>query len=148
MKGHCKKIIKEVVEKFYHEAVKDFLIGYHFRKIQEIPSENVLYPELSAFSKHIPRIINFWVIQLLGSNKHPKRNSLEKPFNLISSHAYLNIRTGELHRFTLLFNQTIDSFKEEEKENLSKEELDLLNKWKEKLDLFKQSFLDSKTIFS
>ncbi len=147
MKTHFKNIIKEIVENFYREAVKDFLIGYHFRKIQEIPSEKILYPELSAFSKHIPRIIYFWEIQLIGSNKDSKKNSHEKPFNLISSHTYLNIRKGELHRFTLLFNQTIDSFKEE-KENLTKAELNLLKKWKEKLDLFKQGFLDSKTIFS
>ena len=148
MKIHFKKkIIKEIVEKFYREAVKDFLIGYHFRKIQEVPSEKILYPELSAFSKHIPRIINFWEIQLIGSNKDSKKRSHEKPFNLISSHAYLNIRKGELHRFTLLFNQTIETFIKEEK-NLTKEEFDLLKKWKEKLDFFKQSFLDSKTIFS
>ena len=49
MEEHYKKIIKEVVESFYREAVKDFMIGYHFRKIQETPSEEVLYPDLKAF---------------------------------------------------------------------------------------------------
>ncbi|MEC7182386.1 MAG: hypothetical protein VXW15_06710, partial [Bdellovibrionota bacterium] len=142
-----KKVIKEIVENFYREAVKDFLIGYHFRKIQETPSEKILYPELSAFSKHIPRIIKFWEIQLIGSSKDSKKTQHEKPFNLISSHAYLNIRKGELHRFTLLFDQTIEAFRKE-KRNLTKGEVDLIEKWKEKLSLFKQSFLDSKTIFS
>ena len=35
---------------------------------------------------------------------------MEKPFNLIATHHYLKIRKGELHRFTLLFHQTIDIF--------------------------------------
>ena len=122
------------------------MIGYHFRKIQETPSKEVLYPELSAFSKHIPRIIYFWEIQLIGSNKELKNKSMEKPFNLIATHGYLNIRKGELHRFTLLFHQALDSF-EKNRTNLTLKELNFLKRWKEKLDLFKQSFLDSKTIF-
>ena len=147
MEEQYKKIVKEIIENFYREAVKDFMIGYHFRKIQEIPSEKVLYPELNAFSKHIPRIIYFWEIQLIGPNKELKNKSLERPFNLISTHDYLNIRKGELHRFTLLFQQAITSF-EKSKTDLIPKEIDFLNKWKEKVNSFKQSFLDSKTIFS
>jgi hypothetical protein len=47
--------IGAVVTAFYSEAKNDILIGYHFRNIPD-------------FEEHIPRIITFWEIQLLGKS--------------------------------------------------------------------------------
>ena len=132
-----KRLIQTVVENFYQLAVKDFMIGYHFRKIQELPSEEVLYPELDAFSQHIPRIIKFWEIQLLGANQDQ-----ERPYNLISTHGYLKIRKGELKRFSLLFIETINKEKLNNPENS-----DILDTWIKKIKSFENNFLSSKIIF-
>ena len=132
-----KRLIQTVVKNFYQLAVKDFMIGYHFRKIQELPSKEVLYPELEAFSQHIPRITKFWEIQLLGANQDQ-----ERPYNLISTHGYLKIRKGELKRFSLLFIETIN------KERLNNpENSDILDTWIKKIKSFENNFLSSKIIF-
>jgi hypothetical protein len=136
------RLIQTTVEKFYIKAVKDFMLGYHFRKIQEIPSDHVLYPELEAFSKHIPRIIQFWEIQLLG---HTAPEAQERPFNLLTTHGYLKIRKGELKRFSLLFLETI---KEEQSKTIDSKNLKLLKTWQDKIKAFEKIFLNSKIIFS
>lgn len=103
--------ILTVVESFYKEATHDFMIGYHFRKIDN-------------FEEHIPHIANFWYLQLNG-NFH---NKPEKPFDLINNHKPLGIKKGEINRWMILFNQTLD------KSNLENE---LKKQWKTKLDFFK-----------
>ena len=132
-----KKLIQTIVENFYTLAVKDFMLGYHFRKIQESPSKEVLYPELDAFSQHIPRIIKFWEIQLLGAKQEQ-----ERPYNLISTHGYLKIRKGELKRFSLLFIETINKEKLNNPKNAA-----ILEDWIKKIKSFEKIFLDSKIIF-
>ncbi|TDJ04606.1 MAG: hypothetical protein E2O68_07900 [Deltaproteobacteria bacterium] len=124
-------MIKEVVESFYSKAVKDVIIGYHFRKIQEGTSENVLNPDISFFKNHIPRIVTFWKFQLLGEQTN-------ETFNLINSHAPLKLRKGELDRWLMLFHQTLDEFENE----------DLKKLWQDKLSFFAQRFRASKKIFS
>ncbi len=117
------EIIEKVVDSFYEKAVRDILIGYHFRKIQK--GEN-LKPSLSDFAHHLPRIKIFWKSQLLKDFK-----SNEK-FNLKESHKPLNIRKGELDRFILLFNNTLDVFESKD--------INLIKNWRSKLQFFKSQF--------
>lgn len=119
------KIIEELVDSFYEKAISDFLIGYHFKKIQ---TGDALYPTLSDFAHHLPRIKIFWKTQLLKDFK----NTLS--FNLKESHIPLKIRKGELDRFILLFNETLDQFeKNQSNQNLIKE-------WRLRLQFFKIQF--------
>ena len=119
------KIIEDLVDSFYEKAISDFLIGYHFKKIQ---TGDALYPTLSDFAHHLPRIKVFWKTQLLKDFK----NTLS--FNLKESHIPLKIRKGELDRFMLLFNETLDQFeKNQSNQNLIKE-------WRLRLQFFKIQF--------
>ncbi|MFI5391063.1 MAG: hypothetical protein ACHQYQ_06850, partial [Bacteriovoracales bacterium] len=86
------EIIEEIVDAFYEKAVKDILIGYHFRKIQK--GDN-LVPSLADFAHHLPRIKIFWKSQLLKEFK----SSIS--FNLKETHIPLKIRKGELDRFLM-----------------------------------------------
>ena len=124
-------IIKEVVESFYSKAVKDVIIGYHFRKIQEGKSHDVLNPDISFFKEHIPRIVTFWKFQLLGERP-------DETYNLINTHAPLKLRRGELDRWLTLFDSTLDEFSDE----------DLKTAWRVKLQFFAQRFRESKRIFT
>jgi len=117
------EIIEEIVDSFYEKAVKDILIGYHFRKIQK--GDN-LVPSLSDFAHHLPRIKIFWKSQLIKDFK-----SSEK-FNLKESHKPLKIRKGELDRFILLFNKTLDVFESKD--------INLIKDWRSKLQFFKSQF--------
>jgi len=123
--------IKDIVESFYSKAVKDVIIGYHFRKIQELESPDVLNPDISFFKNHIPRIITFWKFQLLGEKT-------DESFNLINSHAPLKLRRGELDRWLTLFHQTLDEYENDE----------LTYLWREKLSFFAQRFKKSDRIFT
>lgn len=131
------KYIEEVVYDFYEVATKDFLIGYHFRKIalQEKKPDHPLLPPMEAFKDHLPRISIFWKNQLLGE-KVPENSP---PFNLINVHHELKIRKGELGRWLVLFKEVLKN-KATEK-NLSQEIIDLNNMWLEKLDFFEKVFL-------
>ena len=113
------EIISQVVHEFYAKAKTDFMIGYHFRVIDD-------------FDTHIPRIITFWEIQLLGEK--PKVEI--PPFDLINIHRPLNIKKGELGRWVSLFQETLN--------NVSKDQ-DLNNKWNEKVEFFRDRML--KTFF-
>ena len=83
--------IKNVIEHFYLKARTDILIGYHFRHIEN-------------FDEHIPRIISFWEIQLLGQSLRP----LETSFDVLKVHIPLGIKPGELGRWLVLMKKTID----------------------------------------
>lgn len=128
-------IIESVVFAFYKKATTDFLIGYHFRKIASIENpDNPLKPPMEAFEHHLPRISSFWKNQLLGTPM-PKE---ENPFDLITIHRELKIRRGELGRWILLFEETLN---EVEMESSFKQ------KWKAKVDHFKNIFLNHPSLF-
>ena len=135
------ELIEKVVTSFYEKATTDFLIGHQFRKIQEFKSGDPLAPPIEAFAHHIPRIVVFWKIQMLNL----PLPSTQSSFNLPEAHAYLKIRRGELDRWVLLFNETLDSFEKSHSENSSY--LDLINQWREKLDFFRKVFFRSPVIF-
>lgn len=91
------KIILKVIISFYELATKDFIIGYHFRNIQN-------------FDEHIPHIARFWQIQLLGA---PTRG---ESFDLIKKHLPLMINQGQLARWIFLFKQNLDQYELSDKD--------------------------------
>ncbi|GAB4022620.1 MAG: hypothetical protein Fur0010_25840 [Bdellovibrio sp.] len=97
------KVIESVVTAFYRKATTDFLIGYQFRKIATQKGDHPLLPPFEAFSHHIPRIIAFWELQLLGKTNFPFEE-----FKLFPVHEALHIKRGELDRWLLLFRETIN----------------------------------------
>jgi truncated hemoglobin YjbI len=112
-------LIQEIVRAFYEKAKDDVLIGYHFRNIHD-------------FDEHIPRIIAFWEIQLLGKTQQ----EISIPFDVLKAHVPLSIKKGELGRWLLLFRKTID-----EKTLHHSEFSELNQKWKLKLTFFEEKFL-------
>ncbi len=95
--------IHSVVTSFYTKAITDPIIGFHFRKIQAFQGSDPLKPPIEAFAHHIPRIVNFWRMQLLE-----EKNLEEVPFNLLKTHEYLGLRRGQIDRWLLLFIETIN----------------------------------------
>lgn len=132
-----KELIQKVVESFYSAATQDPIIGYHFRKIQEFESTDPLNPPIEAFAKHLPRIVVFWELQLLGQ----AIPSHEPPFNLIQVHQYLNLKRGEIGRWMTIIKQTLESHRNDDNS-------DFLNNWQEKLEQFEKRFLNSPHLFS
>ena len=129
----AKDFIDCVVDEFYRLATTDILIGHQFRKIalKESTPGHPLRPPLEAFAHHLPRIKEFWYIQVLGGPK----NSETPPFDLIQVHRELFIRMGELNRWLVLFYQVIDQLSSQ------RSELDeLVKKWKEKVSIFEERF--------
>ena len=118
-------LINTVVEEFYALATTDVMIGYHFRKIREKDGEHPLKPPLDAFSKHLPRIINFWEVQLLGEKIQGES------FDLIRLHRELGILPGELGRWLMLFRQVLKT---------KDQSIEIIQKWDEKLAHFEQIF--------
>jgi truncated hemoglobin YjbI len=86
-------LINEIVKSFYARATNDILIGYHFRVIDD-------------FESHFPRIADFWQLQLTGKMDHPQ----SLPFDIVTKHVPLKIKTGEVDRWGLLFSKTLDEY--------------------------------------
>jgi len=105
--------ILSIIETFYDIAKKDILIGYHFRVIED-------------FDTHIPRIADFWNLQLNG--KLEDRTHL--PFQLLPVHKALNINKGEIGRWVKLFKENLEN-----NHQLTKDEMSL---WNEKVDFFSE----------
>ncbi len=108
-------LILEIIEAFYAAAKKDVLIGYHFRVIEN-------------FDEHIPRIADFWNLQLTGEMKD--RNHL--PYDLIGVHIPLKVNLGEIHRWEKLFNDNLEYFLTENK--ILEDDVNL---WKTQVQKFK-----------
>lgn len=111
--------IRQVVEAFYAKATTDFLIGYHFKRIED-------------FDTHIPRIADFWEPQVLGTSTHPE----SFPFRLLAKHLPLHLKTGELNRWILLFFETLDEYEKTHPQDQAEVKL-----WKEKVLILKERFL-------
>lgn len=123
--------IKKIIDEFYEIAKVDIIIGYHFRHIEN-------------FDTHLPKIYQFWALQLLKLNKEEKvvlsRDS--STGNLIEKHLYLKIKKGEVGRWVLLFQQVLD------KNITADSDLKKLNKeWVAKTERFHQAFLNSRKLF-
>lgn len=151
-----KKLIETIVTSFYERATSDIIIGYHFRKIQayENPeSHHALKPPMDAFKDHIPRIISFWELQLLGASTRR-----ERPFQLIDIHRQLNILPGEVGRWMKLFYDVLTEKKEQlsgeladesipTNHHLVKAQLELIDQWEKKLKKFHDIFMNSPKLF-
>ena len=85
--------ILQIIESFYAQAKKDVMIGYHFRFIEN-------------FESHIPRIADFWNLQINGSLED-RRNL---PFRLIETHSGIGIKRGEMGRWITLFIANLEEF--------------------------------------
>lgn len=133
------KLIQETVEDFYALATTDFLIGHQFRKIQSHEGIDPLRPPIEAFRHHLPRINEFWELQLLGVR--PKDGF--QAFDLIGVHQKLQIRKGELGRWVKLFEEIL-----EKKQSTYPDEADFLDEWHEKIKLFEKRFLKSPNLFA
>ena len=111
--------ILKVTEDFYAKAKVDFMIGYHFRVIND-------------FDTHIPKIADFWTLQLTGKIV----DKAHLPFNLIEVHKALNARKGEYGRWVVLFTETLEKSVLSEIITESDKE-----KWLEKIEFFKQKIM-------
>ena len=126
-------LIKKIIFSFYSKVTTDFLLGYHFKKIQEFeidPKGHPLRPTMEAFSTHIPKINEFWCRQLLATTID---NSIK--FDLINTHNYLSINKGELNRFQLLFREELELYEQELRG------FELYEIWQEKLSHFVEIFI-------
>lgn len=139
-----KNHIKQIVERFYIKATGDFLIGHQFRKIQKHTPEqgpsHPLRPPIEAFRHHLPRIEIFWQIQF----GLPLAQKLELPFDIIGIHRRLRIRRGELGRWILLFEETLNEYEKEYGESVQ----ELIVLWRQKLVFFQQAFLGHPKLFT
>lgn len=104
-------IILDVIQRFYDKARADVWIGFHFRVIED-------------FDSHIPRIADFWQLQLTGKMEHP--TSL--PFRLLDVHKEMKLTSGHINRWVVLFHETLLET------NLSEE---IMSEWKKKVELFR-----------
>ena len=126
-------LITTIVTDFYSEAVVDILIGYQFRKIQLYEGYHPLVPPIEAFRHHIPRIVRFWQLQLLGKTHIPPSGR----FDLLASHRKLHIKRGELDRWIKLFDQTLEKYDKGD-------ETHLIGAWRIKLQDFRETFIQDK----
>ena len=115
------QLITDIIQSFYAKAKDDIIIGFHFRNIED-------------FHTHIPHIVNFWEVQLLGKHfpKHLPKHLDEKPFDIINKHIALQFNQGQLDRWVKLF---IDNMNEFEIQSSDKEI------WIEKINFFKQKLV-------
>lgn len=102
--------ILKIIYAFYDKAKRDFMIGYHFRFIED-------------FDEHIPRIAHFWQLQLTGIIQ----DKSQLPFKLLEVHKALNVKKGEVGRWVTLFEQTLDE---------QKVDLETKKVWMKKVHLF------------
>lgn len=107
--------ILEIVTNFYQKANFDILIGYHFRVIPD-------------FDTHLPRIAYFWQLQLTG--EIDDRSML--PFEIIPLHKALKLNRGEVDRWVVLFEQTLNEFIQANEISESDKEF-----WLKKIDIFR-----------
>lgn len=113
-------LILEIVTSFYAKATSDILIGYHFRDIED-------------FESHLPRIASFWQLQLTGIID----NKAELPFKLIPVHEVLKLNRGEVFRWAVLFENTLDEYREQNR--ISTEDKIA---WMKKVEIFKERILN------
>lgn len=112
-------LILKVIYAFYDKAKRDVMIGYHFRVIDD-------------FDEHIPRIADFWNLQVNGEIL----NREHLPFNLLQAHIPLRINTGEIFRWNKLFEETLIEYVE--KNELTQEQKE---SWMNKVSLFKEKLV-------
>ena len=117
--------VLSIVTSFYAKATQDILIGFHFRNIKD-------------FDQHLPRIADFWEYQVLGTQTHPE----SFPFDLIRVHLPLKLNKGQLRRWIILFDQTLQEFVA-----THPHEKTTIAIWAQKIEHFKNKMLDHPKLF-
>lgn len=115
--------IEKIVFDFYQIALDDVLIGYQFQKIPN-------------FSQHVKKISTFWKNQLYP-NLYPQVENIR----FRAKHLPLNLHIGELGRWIVLFNQTLDQWCQTHGESVA------IKRWKEKIELLKEMLLSHPAMF-
>jgi truncated hemoglobin YjbI len=110
--------ILKLVTQFYGLATTDFLIGYHFRVIED-------------FDTHIPRIASFWENQVMNHVTHPEHF----PFRMMAKHFPLKLKRGELDRWVLLFFGVLD----EHAKNHPSHQM-YIQIWKARIEMIRENF--------
>jgi len=98
--------IELVIEKFYDKLLVDELVGFLFTEVIQL-----------NLKEHLPRLVDFWEDQLLGSNKY-SGNPMRVHLNL---HVKEPLKKEYFERWLLHFNQTIDERFSGMKAHLAKE---------------------------
>jgi hemoglobin len=98
--------IELVIEKFYDKLLVDELVGFLFTKVVQL-----------NLKEHLPRLVDFWEDQLLGSNKY-SGNTMRVHMNL---HLKKPLKKEHFERWLLHFHQTIDEHFSGVKAHLAKE---------------------------
>ena len=119
-----KKLVDLVVINFYERCLNDFLIGYYFQAKSDF------------FSKNIPHLQSFWFRDLaksLGLQYTKQEFSMENR-QLIRPHLPLNLKHGEIGRWSILFQQTLANFPELPKS--------VSVTWRARIDFYRNLFWD------
>lgn len=124
-------LIYKVVSNFYKKTINDVLIGYHFYKFKD--------PDV--LEHHLVRLTSFWEMQLTGTTTVP----IDPGFRLLMTHFQLNLKRGELGRWLILFNQTLDEL---EKEIDHPNIIEFTNAFRDRLKFFEQRFLSAPNMFN
>lgn len=126
-----RELIYAVVEEFYKKVIGDVLIGYHFEKFRD--------PEV--LHHHLERLTTFWEMQLTGASE----GKIDRPFQLLFTHLQLGIHPGELGRWILLFNETLDSLETQ----VDHPNIKLMNElWKNRITFFEERFKSHPQMFN
>ena len=133
-----RELIHIVVETFYQKALSDVLLGYHFAR----------FSDKEVLAHHLERITTFWEMQLTGAVTQPLQG---RQFQLLFTHLQLNIKRGELGRWIVLFQQTLDELEEQFQKEASLEELEEIKKitheWKKRIAFFEERFKSHPQMF-
>jgi hemoglobin len=97
--------IEQVLEMFYNQVLKDYLIGHFFTSVVKLDLQ-----------KHIPIISDFWEAVIFNTQGY-RKNVME-----VHQHIHLLQKIEKVHldRWVQIFTQTIDSQFEGEKASLMK----------------------------
>lgn len=98
--------IEIVIEDFYKKLLADELVGYIFTEVIQL-----------NLAEHLPRLVDFWEDQLLGSNKY-FGNPMRVHMNL---HLKEPLQKEHFERWLQYFHETIDSRFQGPKAYLAKE---------------------------
>ena len=98
--------IELVIRKFYEKLLVDETVGFLFTEVVQL-----------NLDEHIPRLVDFWEDQLLGSKKY-SGNPMRVHMGL---HSKSSLNTEHFDRWLKLFQETIDHHFTGIKANLAKE---------------------------
>ena len=97
--------IELVIEKFYDKLLVDELVGFLFTEVIQL-----------NLKEHLPKLVDFWEDQLLGSNKY-SGNPMRVHMDL---HLKEPLKKEHFERWLQHFNETVDEHFSGTKAHLAK----------------------------